>query len=58
VTIQIEQKAARCRRCGKLLHPRAERIEAVARDGARVLLCSARCRDEYARLGGLAERSR
>jgi hypothetical protein len=37
-----------------MIHFRAERIEAVGRDGAPVVLCSDVCRDEYAALFGLA----
>jgi hypothetical protein len=41
-----------------MIHFRTERIEAVGRDGAPVILCSDVCRDEYAALFGLADRGR
>jgi hypothetical protein len=55
MAIQIEQKFPRCRRCGRMIHFRAERIEAVDHDGATIVLCSDICRDEYAALFGLAD---
>jgi hypothetical protein len=58
MAIQIEQKFPRCRRCGKMIHFRAERIEATGTDGATVVLCSDVCRDEYAALFGLADPGR
>jgi hypothetical protein len=40
MAIQIEQKFPRCRRCGRMIHFRAERIEAVDHDGTTIVLCS------------------
>lgn len=55
MAIQIEQRFPRCQRCGRMIHLRAQRIETISRDGARVSLCSAICRDEYQKLFGLSE---
>jgi hypothetical protein len=49
MAIQIEQKFARCRLCGKIIPLRAARIElanAGPKDGA---FCSTWCRDEFIR---------
>ena len=53
--IQIEQTFPRCRRCGKMIHLRGERIEATGLDGASLVFCSEICRDEYAELFGLGD---
>jgi hypothetical protein len=58
MAVQIEQKFPRCRRCGRMIHLRGERIRATGRDGAAVVFCSEICRDEYEALFGLADRGR
>jgi len=54
--IQIEQKFPRCKRCGRMIHLRAERIEATGMSGDRVVLCSEICRTEYEHIFGLQDR--
>ena len=56
MAIQIEQTFPRCRRCGKMIHTRAQRIVATDVDENTVVLCSNVCRDEYEALYGLADR--
>jgi hypothetical protein len=56
MAIQIEQKFPRCRRCGRMIHLRGDRIEAVGLAGERVVLCSEICRTEYEELHGLSDR--
>jgi hypothetical protein len=54
--IQIEQKFPRCKRCGRMIHLRGDRIEAVGLAGERIVLCSETCRTEYEQLYGLSQR--
>lgn len=56
MAIQIEQKFPRCSRCGRMIHLRGDRIEAVGLAGDRIVLCSEICRTEYEELYGLSER--
>jgi hypothetical protein len=52
LAIQIEQKFPRCQRCGKLIHFRAERIEADDLSGNHIVFCTQICYDEFeARFG-------
>lgn len=52
LAIQIEQKFPRCQRCGKLIHFRAERIEADDVSGKHIVFCTQICYDEFeARFG-------
>lgn len=55
--IQIEQRQARCARCGKMINLRGFHLTETVTDGSQVLFCSALCRDEYETLFGLAEDS-
>jgi hypothetical protein len=46
--IQIDQKFARCRLCGKIIPLRADRIELRPSGQPRPGFCSVWCRDEHA----------
>ena len=51
--IQIEQRQARCARCGKMINLRGSHLTDALRDGTEVFFCSELCRGEYATLFGL-----
>ena len=55
MAIQIEQKFPRCQRCGRMIHLRADRIDATGLAGEHVVLCSEICRSEYEQRFGLSE---
>lgn len=52
--IQIEQRQARCARCGKMVNVRGFHLTERPAGGHELLFCSALCRDEYVTLFGLA----
>ena len=51
--IQIEQRQARCARCGKMINLRGFHLTGVLSDGTDVLFCSELCRDEHGTLFGV-----